>query len=100
MRLIRWWMLFLAIGGGGVTGCDAGPAAQTSAAAKREKIQVLATVYPLAEMAQRVGGERVEVQWLAEGGQRPEDLDPTPALRQTSNKAAVVVTSGPWDAWA
>jgi ABC-type Zn uptake system ZnuABC Zn-binding protein ZnuA len=62
---------------------------------------VLASVYPMAEMAHRIGGEHVDVQWLAEGGLRPEEVTATAAdLKQRANRAEMVITSGPWDDWA
>src|SRR5688572_14710832 len=83
----------------GVAGCDRTPSANPSKPAAT-KIEVLATVYPLAEMVQRVGGDAVDVSWLMEGHQRPEEVRPTPEVQQRANRVAVVVTSGPWDAWA
>jgi ABC-type Zn uptake system ZnuABC Zn-binding protein ZnuA len=100
-------MRWLVILGVFLAGCDSGdsskgkdrPAAPTAAATAR-KVSVLATAYPLAEMARRVGGAFVDVQWLCEGGQRPEDLESTAELRQRANAAQLVITSGPWDGWA
>jgi zinc transport system substrate-binding protein len=64
-------------------------------------VTVLASVYPMAEMASRIGGAHVDVQWLAEDGQRPEEIAITARdLKQRANGAQVVITSGPWDGWA
>jgi zinc transport system substrate-binding protein len=87
------------IAGAMLLGCDSG-SPSTVPRPSPTKIDVLAIVYPLAEMVKRVGGEHVEVQWLAESGQRPEEIEATAELRQRANKAALVLTSGPWDAWA
>jgi len=55
----------------------------------------------MAEMASRIGGAHVDVQWLAEDGQRPEEIaDTARDLKQRANRAQVVITSGPWDGWA
>lgn len=95
---MRWLWIGIVIVGGLGAGCDSGSSTQTGAGTPA-KINVLATIYPLADMARRVGGERVDVQWLAEAGQRPEDVEPTAELRQRVSRAALVVTGGPWDAW-
>ena len=82
-----------------MAGCDSRSRNQTPTPSTSRQIDVLATVYPLAEIAQQIGGDHVNVQWLCEGGQRPEDLEINAALKQRANKAALVVTSGPWDDW-
>ena len=80
-------------------GCDRGGSPKPKAAAAF-KISVLASAYPLSDMMKRVGGDWVEVQWLAESGQRPEAIQVGPELRRRAGKSTLVVTSGPWDAWA
>jgi len=80
-------------------GCDNSTTSVPKPAAA-SKISVLVTAYPMVEMIKRIGGEQVDVQWLVESGQRPEDIDLGPDLRQRASKAALVVTSGPWDTWA
>lgn len=87
-------MLFAAT----LAGCDRTPS-PGPAKPGGGKIEVLATVYPLAEMVQRVGGPAVNVQWLVEGNAHPEDFSPTAEVQQRPNRAALVVTGGPWDAW-
>jgi ABC-type Zn uptake system ZnuABC Zn-binding protein ZnuA len=82
-----------------LAGCDSGPAGNEKPAPP-PKINVLVAVYPMVEMVKRIGGEHVDVQWLAEAGQKPDDIEATPDLRRRTTKASLVVTSGPWDAWA
>ena len=65
-----------------------------------QKIGVIATVIPMGDFARRIGGERVDVQWLVDAGQRPEELESTRDLIGKANRAAMVATSGPWDGWA
>lgn len=89
-------VLFVVLGF--AAGCDNGPAAGTKPAAA--KISVLVTAYPMVEMVNRIGGEHVEVEWVAESGQLPEDIEGTTDLRRRANKSSVVVTSGAWDSWA
>jgi zinc transport system substrate-binding protein len=96
----RWYMITAVIGGLTGLGCDS---RRTSAPSPtgRPKIAVLASVYPMAEMVNRIGGGYVEVQWLAEGGQRPEEVEAAGGdLKQRANKAEMMITSGPWDGWA
>src|SRR4051794_26746928 len=97
---MRWCLLPLLIT---IAGCDRNDPAPGDRPADRQpqKIQVLATVYPMAEMVRSIGGEFVNAQWLVEGPHRPEDLDPTAELRQRAAQAPLIVTSGPWDdRWA
>jgi zinc transport system substrate-binding protein len=99
--MTRWWQCALTVAVLGLgLGCDSRSANAPAQVAGR-KVVVLASVYPMAEMASRIGGAHVEVQWLAEGGQRPEEIANTaPDLKQRANRAEVVITSGPWDGWA
>src|SRR6266513_2292061 len=53
-------------------GCDSRSSSGTSPVPPR-RVTVLASVYPLADMAKRIGGAQVDVQWLAESGQHPEE---------------------------
>src|SRR3954449_13039189 len=97
---MRWLMMAVLL----VCGCDsresrsgAPSAAKQPAPQAATKIQVLATVYPMADMVERVGGDLVNVEWLVESGQRPEDIELTPALRQRAANGALIVTGGARD---
>jgi zinc transport system substrate-binding protein len=93
-----WWWCALTVAVLGL-GCDSRTNAPSQVAGR--KVTVLASVYPMAEMASRIGGAHVDVQWLAEDGQRPEEIAITARdLKQRANGAQVVITSGPWDGWA
>ncbi|HEY7117166.1 MAG TPA: metal ABC transporter substrate-binding protein [Tepidisphaeraceae bacterium] len=86
-----------------MAGCDSGSSSSSSSVPPKpsgQSVAVLATVQPLADLAERVGGQWVAAEWVIESGQRPEELETTPDLRQRANKAALVITSGPWDTWA
>src|SRR5689334_1633216 len=72
----------------------------SSSGPKPQKIDVIATVIPMADFARRIGGERVDVQWLVDAGQRPEEFESTRELIGKANRAAMIITSGPWDGWA
>ena len=78
-------------------GCDqsSGPAVP----AAPTKPTILVTVYPLADLARRVGGEHVDVQWLVETGQTVDGISPA-ELRDRAAQSRVVVTSGAGDVWA
>ena len=96
--MTRWWRCALAAAVLGL-GCDSRPIAPSQAAGR--KVTVLASAYPMAEMASQIGGAHVDVQWLAEDGQRPEEIAISARdLKQRANGAQVVITSGPWDGWA
>ena len=62
-------------------GCDTGTTSTPQPPAS-SKIKVLVSPYPLADLVRQIGGDRVEVQWLFEAGQRPEEVEVTPDLRQ------------------
>ncbi len=96
----RWCIVAAVLGAMAGPGCDSRSGSAPSPAPGR-KIAVLASIYPIAEMASRIGAGRVDVQWLAEDGQRPEEVESLAGdLKQRANKAEMGITSGPWDAWA
>lgn len=83
-------------------GChrDDSNASSSAAPAQRPPSSVLATVYPLADVARQVGGDRVSVQWLCENGLDPRDLQPTGDQIRQATHSDLVITSGFGDAWA
>lgn len=85
-----------------VSGChrDDPNAGASAPSTQRPPASVLATVYPLADVARQVGGERVNVQWLCENGLDPRDLQPTGEQIRQATHADLVITSGFGDAWA
>src|SRR3954469_10688983 len=80
-------------------GCTRSPSAPAPKPAGR-KVEVLATVYPLADLARRIAGDSANVEWLCEAGQRPEAIEAGSHLKQRANRADLMLTSGSWDAWA
>jgi ABC-type Zn uptake system ZnuABC Zn-binding protein ZnuA len=68
-------------------------------AAPMVKVPVLATVYPLADVARQIGGEYVDASWVLEDGQSP-DLQVTAKLREQMTRAAVVIAGGAGEPWA
>src|SRR5687768_10425188 len=60
----------------------------------KRKLEVVATTGVLASIAQAVGGERVEVQALADPRQDPHFVEPRPTLMQRARGADVFVEVG------
>jgi ABC-type Zn uptake system ZnuABC Zn-binding protein ZnuA len=65
---------------------------------QQEKLVVLATVYPLADLAREIGGEWVTVEWLAESGQPLPGRTPPEDVYGRARSADVIVSSG--EDWA
>ena len=82
-----------------ISGCDRTADDARDAGPEPTPIRIVTTVYPLADVARRVGGKRVTVEWLRESGQGPEALDADPARRARLRSADIVVTSGAAHAW-
>ena len=80
-----------------VAGCDRSSATQTPSTPA--KLRVLATVYPLGDVARRVVGEHAEVQWLVEAGQSLDALSGT-GVMDLSAQARVVLSSGASEDWS
>ena len=80
-------------------GCDDDDKALTDLPErKQEKLVVLATVYPLADLAREVGGEWVAVEWLAEAGHPLPGQNPPEDVHNRARSSDVVVSSG--ELWA
>lgn len=64
------------------------------------RVQVTATIYPLAEFARQVGGDRVNVTTLVKPGVEPHDYDPTTREIAGIYKSALFIYNGgglePW----
>ncbi|GGU76122.1 zinc ABC transporter substrate-binding protein [Streptomyces filipinensis] len=63
-----------ALGLGTLTGCSGG----TAAAANTDRFDVVASFYPMAFLAERIGGDHVHVTSLTTPGQEPHDLEISP----------------------
>jgi zinc/manganese transport system substrate-binding protein len=63
-------------------------------AAAQEKLQVVTTIETFADLARRVGGDRVEVQSLSHGYQDPHFVEAKPNLMVSLNRADLLVRVG------
>ncbi len=64
-------------------------------------VRVVATIYPVADMVQQVGGSAVEVVTLLPAGASPHTFEPTPAqVRAVADAAVFVEVGAGLDAWA
>ena len=57
-------------------GCGGKPNSETASVAK-EKVKIVATIYPVYEFTRQVGGDKVEVTMLIPPGAEPHDWEPT-----------------------
>jgi len=66
-----------------------------------EKLRVVATIYPLADMAANVGGEHVLVQTLLPPGANPHTFEPRPSQVAEISRSRVFIKVGAGlDSWA
>lgn len=61
---------------------------------KTEKIEVVVSILPLAEFAEKVGGDRVAVSVMVPPGASPHSYEPTPNQLTKVNKAKIYVKLG------
>lgn len=93
MRTLLSGLLLFALGLS--TGCG-----RDSSTPADQKIRVAATPYPLAELARQIGGDRVQVYWIAESGQPPTSAQPSDQQLGQFRLADVFISTGPDDPWA
>lgn len=79
-------------------GCDNKPAAPIGRAA--EKVTIVASVYPLADVARHVGGEAVTVSWIVEKGEAVEGLNPSAEARSRLRTSDLLLAGGITEPWA
>ena len=65
-----------------------------------DRVTVIASLYPLAAFARRIGGDRVDVRTLVPAGVEPHDYEPTPRDIITLERARLFIYNGagfePW----
>jgi ABC-type Zn uptake system ZnuABC Zn-binding protein ZnuA len=64
------------------------------------KISIVATAYPLADIARQVAGPVARYDWIVEEGQNLDAVDPTPEILDKIRRADMVLTSGFGEEWA
>lgn len=89
---MRRWLAGMVVAGFVLSGC--GDSRDEGADDGAEKIKVVASFYPVAEAAGRVGGDRVEVTNLTPAGTEPHDLELTPDQVDRLEDADLVVYLG------
>jgi zinc transport system substrate-binding protein len=67
---------------------------EVDAAGTADRISVVASIYPLADAAERVGGERVEVVNVTPAGAEPHDIELSPRQVEDIEDADVVLALG------
>ena len=87
--LLGWWCLAL-------------PAGPAGAAAPTGQLPVAATILPLGDFCQKIGGDLVQVQVLIPPGASPHAFEPPPSIMARASQARVFVYIGaglePWAA--
>ena len=68
--------------------------------ADKNKLQVAASFYPMAEFASAVGGQHVQVACLVPDGVEPHDWEPSPKDLTRLGRAQVFVYNGMVEPWA
>jgi zinc transport system substrate-binding protein len=69
--------------------------------AQEKRIKVVASFYPLAEFASRVGGEYVDVTNITPAGSEPHDYEPSPGdLKKIYEAKLFIVNGAGVDPWA
>ena len=97
---LNWWkVLPLVLLGWWCWALSAGPA---GAAAPSGKLLVAATIVPLGDFCQKIGGDLVQVQVLIPPGASPHLFEPAPSVMASASQARVFVYIGaglePWAA--
>jgi len=93
MNAIRLGLIVLAAGGWPLAaGCRERPD-------ETGKVVVAATIFPLADVVEQVGGAHVAVTCIVPPGITPHGFELNPAARRALARAALVVSAGPTDDW-
>ena len=83
-----------------VIGCSRQDAGQAPASGPH-KLSVVASIFPLADVARVIGGDRVDVVTLLPPGQSPHEFEPKPRQAESLAAADLLITVGlGLDTWA
>lgn len=66
----------------------------TPSSTETEKVQVVASFFPLYDFARHVGGEKAEVSVMVPAGIEPHDWDPTPMDIASAESADLIIFNG------
>ena len=92
--IMKKLFLFLLVIMNMVAGCG------SQQSADKNKLQVAASFYPMAEFVSAVGGEHVQVTCLVPDGAEPHDWEPSPKDLTRLGRAQVFVYNGMVEPWA
>ncbi len=67
---------------------------ESQSASESQKIQVVASFYPMADFAQKIGGDHVEVENLCPAGTEPHEWEPSPTDVKAIESARVFMYNG------
>ena len=84
----------VAVAAAGLLAACGGAAGGSASAAASDKVQVVASFYPMADFAQKVGGDHVEVTNLVPAGTEPHEWEPSPKDITKIQSAQVFVYNG------
>jgi zinc transport system substrate-binding protein len=80
-----------------ILGCDRG---KTAAPTPKEKPTIVASVYPLADVARQIAGDTADVSWIVEGGDSVAGLNPSANARARMDSAGILFVGGESEPWA
>ena len=89
--------LFATLGITALLGCQASAPASTDSVQAPEgqaKVKVVASFYPMADFAQKIGGDHVEVTNLCPAGTEPHEWEPSPTDITSIEESQVFVYNG------
>lgn len=87
-------ILLLALAFPGCTSSQEAGKEEAAGTDQPDKVQVIASFYPLYDFAQKIGGERVEVTNLVPAGTEPHDWEPSTTDIRTLENADILVFNG------
>jgi zinc transport system substrate-binding protein len=64
------------------------------------KLSIVATVYPVADIARQIAGDYADVSWVVEGGQSLAAVQPSTELNNRLSAADLVISTGVTEPWA
>ncbi|NLA05764.1 MAG: zinc ABC transporter substrate-binding protein [Firmicutes bacterium] len=86
---------------GAVTFCVAGCQVIPRRASKPEQVEIITTIFPLADLARQLGGDRVTVSCLLPAGASPHDFEPAmEQVKAVSRALLFIYMGGGLDDWA